>query len=328
MSASVRLCTAPAACVTQKAHHMKMSNSPISRGTYIQDMMSLYSIKELSISWIWLAALALAQRDCEKDGETSVYNQSGLVVPFENLCGRDIRAAVDFPDATSEQRRSDCLDRCVRKAPLCYGFDYGPYISPTQSNCWLMNATFAASSAIKQTFIADAAMLSTDLLAQLPNNCGTLGLRGCFERNSQLGTSISSSTTPSTSSDHVSTPNNPTTISSGIRASAKSSDGFPTSAKIGIGAGVGLVALIAILSGILLVLKRVKRKRQATNYPVIAAEIGQEEHGSRYSRDKTETQTHAHMAPSSPAPAPSCPIKTASSVEQVHEIDGQPRHEK
>lgn len=305
-----------------------MSDPPSNHYTQIQDMISVSSIKELSISWIWLAALALAQRDCEKDGETSTYNQRGLVVPFENLCGRDIQAAVDFPDATSEQRRSDCLDRCVRKAPLCCGFDYGPYISPTQNNCWLMNATFAASSATEQTFIADAAMLSTDFLAQLPDNCKTLGLRGCFERNGQIGTSISSSPTPPTSSDHVSTTKTPTAISSDIGASAEGFDGLPTSAKAGIGAGVGLVALIAILSGILFLLKRVKRKRRAARSPIIAAEIGREDHGSPYSRGKAEPPIYAHMPPSSPAPAPAYPAKTVSNVEQVHEIDGHPRHEK
>lgn len=129
--------------------------------------MSLSQIKSLCVVWLWLAASALAQRDCEKDGDTSTYNQNSLVVPFKNLCGRDIEAFLDYL-SSSEPRRSDCIDRCVKQAPLCYGFDYTPYTSNSQNNCYLMNGTLKASNSTYRNFVADAGMLDSNLATKLP----------------------------------------------------------------------------------------------------------------------------------------------------------------
>lgn len=279
------------------------------------------SIQPLFLLFLWLTSAALAQRDCDNDGATSTYNESGLIVPFDNLCGRDIEASLDF-FASPEQRRSDCLDRCVKQAPLCYGFDYTPYVSSSQANCWLMNGTFLASNATERGFVADAAMLNPNFLNQLPENCKTLGLRGCFERNGQLNFSTSNLATPTapTSTSEAST----TAALSTVRDQQHASGTLSTGAKAGIGAGVGLVALIAMLCGILFVLRRVKRYR-ATVPPT---EAQQDLHGDANSPYKAKSQIYARMATSLPGLASTSPTMAAASAEQVYEIDGRTRHEK
>jgi hypothetical protein len=217
-----------------------------------------------------LIARASAQVDCT--GDTYTYNQSGLVVPFRNLCGKDISAPVDFNDPTNELTRAACFDRCVRKAPLCYGFDYA---TPgyAQYSCWLMQGYFLESSAIP-TDNVNAAMLSPDFLAGLSDDCRSLGLNGCFQKNGQLGTVtsqksstttqfISTTSSSASSSGAVATTSTSVTPSSTNTArptvSSSPSKGLSTGAKAGIGAGVGIAGLLAILAVVLVLLKRRKR---------------------------------------------------------------------
>jgi hypothetical protein len=290
-------------------------------------MLSLSSTRHLFLFWLWLAAVALAQRDCEKDGNTSTYNQNGLVVPFENLCGKDIEASLDY-FSSSEPRRSDCIDRCVKQAPLCYGFDYTPYTSNSQHNCYLMNGTFKASNATYRNFVADAAMLDPNLATKLPKSCQTLSLRECLEKNVQLvpsASATSNSSSPSTSFPGASPTSSPSSTDSGQLTGGPG--GLSTGAKAGIGAGIGLIVLIAVLGGVLLLLKRVKRKRAAANSPVSLAETQQASLGAVYPENKAGSH-YAHMESGSPAPVPPHPVRPAPDVEQVHEIDGRPRHEK
>jgi hypothetical protein len=278
-------------------------------------------IHHLSLLCLWLSTIALAQRECDLDGATSTYNQGGLIVPFDNLCGRDIDAALDYI-WSAEQRRSDCIDRCVKQAPLCYGFDYTPYVSSSSANCWLLNGSFPASSATVRSWVADAGMLNPGFLAELPEDCKTLGLRGCFERDGGLGSGISGLATgtaslSSSATSRVSTTTAPSTVGSQQEPSA----GLSTGAKAGIGAGAGLAALIAILCGVLFVLKRVKRNR--TTAP--SAMVQQSNTGDAYPPQKAESQIHACVATGGLELAEPRP---AASAEQVHEIDGRARHEK
>lgn len=104
--------------------------------------------------------------------------------------------------------------------------------------------------------------------------------------------------------------------------------GLSTGAKAGIGAGGGLAALIAVLVGVLVLLKRVKRKRAATNSQVLTTETEQESRCDSNPQYKAESQTYAHMETSPTVLMSPNPVKPASSVEQIHEIDGRPRHEK
>ena len=60
------------------------------------------SSKYLYLTWLKLVAVEAAQRACQ--GDTSIYDQSGLVVSFKNPCEKDIQKAVDFPGATAESR--------------------------------------------------------------------------------------------------------------------------------------------------------------------------------------------------------------------------------
>ena len=293
-------------------------------------MSSLPSIRHLCLLWLWLAASAFAQRECEKDGDTSTYNQNSLVVPFRNLCGKDVEASLDY-FSSSEPRRSDCIDRCVKQAPLCYGFDYTPYTSNSQNNCYLMNGTFKASNATYRNFVADAGMLDPNLAIKLPKSCQSLSLRECLEKNAQLVPSASATSTSSSSSTSISTASTtsaPTAGSSNNEQATAGTGGLSTGAKAGIGAGIGLVALIAVLSGLLLLLRRVKRRRRGAQLPVLAAEAELDSYSKPYPQHKAESQTHAHMEASSPAIAAPKPVDTASSVEQIHEMDGRPRHEK
>ncbi|KAF1932616.1 uncharacterized protein M421DRAFT_88992 [Didymella exigua CBS 183.55] len=272
--------------------------------------------------WHLFMTVALAQSDCEKDGDTSTYNSDGLIVPFKNLCGKDIEAPLDY-FSSSELRRSDCIDRCVQRAPLCYGFDYTPYVGNSK-NCWLMNGTFEASNATYRKFVADAAMLDPNLAVKLPQDCQRLSLRDCLERNSQIIPAASVSATPTASSSSTSTAETPT----GSGQTTGDSGGLSVGAKAGIGAGVGLAALTALLGGILCVLKRVKQKRAAPNSAILSKGVQQTDQGSVYPQQKMESQTYAHMKANSAGLTAPNAAKAASIVEQIHEIDGSPRHEK
>lgn len=196
-----------------------------------------------------------------------------------------------------------------------------------------MNSTFEASNATYRNFVADAAMLDPNFLAELPQNCQSLGLRGCFEQNGQFGSSTLSSATPTASSHSASTQDASTTIASTAIPTSSGeptggSGGLSTGAKAGIGAGVGAIALIAVLSGMLFVLKRVKRNRAAVNPAVPSAEAQQTSYGDIDPQHKVEPQTYAHIETNSPVLATSSPAEQASNVEQIHEIDGRARHEK
>ena len=274
--------------------------------------MFLPLIHHLSLLCLWLLTVALAQSECDLDGATSTYNLGELIIPFDNLCGRDIDAALEYY-WSAEQRRSDCIDRCVKHVPLCYGFDYTPYVSSSSSNCWLLNGSFPASSAVVRNYVADAGMLNPDFLAKLPEDCKTKGLRGCLEGGSATPTAELSSS--ATSGISMTT----TSLTGGDRE--ETSGGLSTGAKAGIGAGIGLAALIAILCGVLFVLKRVKRKR--TTAP--SAMVHQSNTGDVYPSHKAESQIHACVATGGLELAEPRP---AAGAEQVHEIDGRARHEK
>lgn len=53
---------------------------------------------ELYWSVLLLVSTMAAPRDCQ--GDTSTYNQKDLVIPFKNLCGKDIQKPIDHADAT------------------------------------------------------------------------------------------------------------------------------------------------------------------------------------------------------------------------------------
>lgn len=276
-------------------------------------------VPNLGFLCLWLSSVALAQRDCDRDGETSTYSLNGLIVPFDNLCGRDIEdPTLDFGES-SEQRRSDCIARCVRQAPLCYGFDYSPYYGPTPANCYLKKDSFPESNATYRGFVADAGMLNPKFLAQLPEHCKSLGLRGCFELYGPLG---GFSTAGSASPTASATPTAPSSSSSSSGASTtgdqqEASGGLSTGAKAGIGAGAGLAALTAILCGVLFSLRRVKRKRATAP----SATVLRSNAGDAYPPHKAEPQIHACVATGG------LELAEPRSTEQVHEIDGGARHE-
>jgi|SRR5690242_20735595 len=151
----------------------------------------------LEIYWslLLLASAMAAPRGFQSD--TPMYNQNGLVVAFKNLCGKDIQKPVDYADATTEEKCFSCLESCVKKVPLWYGFDYTPFVgyrdsTVSKTNCWLKNLTFEESDASAQSFAADAAMLSPVVVAELSKNSLLMGRRSCFERNGRLGSTISS----------------------------------------------------------------------------------------------------------------------------------------
>ncbi|KAF2268573.1 hypothetical protein CC78DRAFT_377608 [Lojkania enalia] len=140
--------------------------------------MSISCVFLLSwLTWNLIIRTSFAQSGCEAN--TSTYGQNGLVISFKNLCGRDIAAQVDFPDPTNELTRSDCINRCVEKAPLCYGLDF-TRPGTVEFSCWFMNATFPESSALLQSYTVDAAMLSSEFLARLSGDCLIMGLLGCY----------------------------------------------------------------------------------------------------------------------------------------------------
>jgi hypothetical protein len=319
----VRLYAAPKWCVTRLAERKKFGDpSELLPDLHMRNMSFASLIRHFYLLVFSLTITCLAQSDCEKDGDTSTYDQNGLVISFKNLCGKDIEAPLDY-SSSPEPKRSDCINRCVEQAPLCYGFDYTPYVSSSQNNCYLMNGTFEASNATYRNFVADAAMLDPNLVVRLPQSCQRLSLRDCFEQNSQPASNASSSApAPSSSSTFLSgaTTSAPTASSTGSGHTTGDSEGLSTGAKAGIGAGIGLVALIAILSGILIVLKRVKRKRAAASSAGLSAETQQAKQGNMYLQHKAGSQTCAHIDTSS--------LELASGTEEVYEIDGRARHEK
>lgn len=263
--------------------------------------MLVCSISNLSFLCLWLSSVALAQqRECDRDGETSTYNQNGLTVPFDNLCGRNITAALSY-GWTPEQRRSDCIDRCVKQAPLCYGFNYTPYIDPFQANCILMKDSVPASSVTDRGLVADAATLDPDFLAQLPDDCKTLGLRGCFEKYGHLGTGTADLATPTASSSSSTT--------STTAAPSTGSGDLTREEKIGIGAGLGgATGSIAILCVVWFVRRCVKRKRATGSYNTV------QQHGANAATGGLE------LASTSPG-------VFEANAEPFHEIGGRSPHE-
>jgi hypothetical protein len=225
--------------------------------------------------------LTFAQSNCK--GETSTYDENGLVVPFKNLCGMDIGAVVDFLEATEERSWADCRKRCVEKEPLCFGFDFGTRFDQM---CWLMNASFPESSVVTKGTI-DAAMLMPDFVADLSSDCRKLGLWGCFQKNGQLeaGTisrtaasatnsstgatlSTSSSTTLSMLPSNMASSKAPTTADTTKMASPElqsDSGSLSTGAKAGIGVGVGVLVLALVLFGGFFILKRRKQPLRDTD---------------------------------------------------------------
>jgi hypothetical protein len=236
--------------------------------------------------YLWLACLLTiithtsAQADVGCEGIVSTYNETGLVVPFHNLCGKDIGALVDFLDPTDEVSWADCLGRCVDKSPLCYGFDFRP-LGSVDKNCWLMNASFDAESAVYPGYPVDAAMLAPALVDWLSSDCRTLGLRGCFDKNGRLdeetgsvtglvasilsvsatpsSTTASSTTSPSSTSTLAGTPATTSAPSTG-------SEGLSKGARSGIIAGiVCLTALVVLFVAFVCLRRRKQRGRVAPN---------------------------------------------------------------
>lgn len=305
--------------------------------------------RSLFQTWSLLSSLVAAQGGCR--GDTSIYNLNGLVVPFKNLCGKDIQKVVDFLDPTDERTWSDCLDRCVMKAPLCYGFDFTPY-GTTDFSCWLMNATFSESDAVTQTYTVDAAMLSPEFLNSLSGDCKTLGLQGCFQKNGQLGTgtgitssatempSITSATLVATTAVTTKADGEVSTIvltmvtiasttAAATAVSTSNSNGLSTGAKAGIGAGAGAIALVAIFLVAVCVLRRRKRKERAP----LAYEGGNEKvaYNDPHMQGMAELQAQQYGPYGSPELVGSAPPEKAhasAEQDQIHEIDGSSRYEK
>lgn len=333
--------------------------------------MSISCLSLLSwLLWFLIITRTFAQSGCE--GDTSTYNQNGLIVSFENLCGKDITAQVDFLDPTNELTWSDCLDRCVEKEPLCYGFDFTPPGTASFS-CWLMNATFPESSALTQSYPVDAAMLSPGVLSGLSDDCRTMGLLGCYQKNGQLGTGttttrIPSTTTrqrlPTTSSVMTATTAVITgagggvttiimTVVAGSTSTASSGPiphdgGLSTGAKAGIGAGIGVVVLLAGIAGGVFLLKRRKRREQTvggTAHPDVSEKIVDED---SHRRGRAELPAYQSQYPraelesagTSPTvmgkddlyglPELASPSRTFSAARQhqVHELDGSSWYQK
>lgn len=298
--------------------------------------------------------LVAAAQGCR--GDASIYTQNGLVVPFKNLCGKDIQKKVDFLDPTDERTWSDCLDRCVTKKPLCYGFDFTPY-GTTANSCWLMNATFLESDAVTQTYTVDAAMLSQGFLDGLSSDCTTLGLEGCFKKNGQLGVSsrpeqttiatgqtstqpnlvtpatIATSTAITDTDGRVSTIvlTTVTMVSTAAATPASDSKQLSTGATAGIGAGAGAVALIIVLVLAVCILKRRKRAQSNDSSPTYVSENEKMGYSGLYRQDMAELQAYTHGPYGSPELPGSALPKGApafAAQEEVHEIDGSSRYER
>ncbi len=272
-----------------------------------------------------LATIINAQRDCQ--GDTSTYDQNGLIVPFKNLCGKDIQKDIDFSGATTEEKWSDCLESCVKKVPLCYGFDYTPFVGysdgkVSRHDCWLKNATFSENDASFQNFVVDAAMLSRDYVAGLFNDCKTLGLRRCFEQNGRIGSthpSLRMSSTAIEKSSSSSALSAPTAEPSGVAVTNGGVAELSTGAKAGIGAGSGVLTLMAIVFCIVCVLRRQKRRRNSLGLTASSDMNMLTVNGQCFDRSELPSHTDSGENKQVLAIAP---------ADQVHEIDGSARHEK
>jgi hypothetical protein len=205
-------------------------------------------------------------------GDTSSYPLNGLIIPFKNLCGKDISAPYDFLDSTWEASFGACMQKCVDKKPLCYGFDYN--LGPMQANCWLMNASFPESATTEALNPrVDAAMLSSEVLDGLSADCKSLGLKECWSRNGALAASSTARTLTSTQQDVAAAATGTATSTTAVATTTASSvtsgtstpppvpsNGLSTGAKAGIGAGVGAAALVLIGIAVIVLLKRRKNK--------------------------------------------------------------------
>lgn len=219
----------------------------------------------IRFSWLFILFFVhKAEADCV--GDTATYNESGLVVPFKNLCNQDISASVDFSDPSNEPSRAQCISRCVQKAPLCYGLDYVEDGS-SSFNCWLMSGYFTETQTTASRSV-NAAMLSSEFRAALSGECIQLGIYGCWKKNGRVGTAVASSSVvslPSTST--TSSPSAAPSVGTGGNldsTSASSSAGsLSTGAKAGIGAGVGLAALLGIIALVVLLLRRHKKSNDS-----------------------------------------------------------------
>ncbi|KAL5120746.1 hypothetical protein ACEQ8H_001226 [Pleosporales sp. CAS-2024a] len=241
------------------------------------------------LSLLSLLQLATAQSDCV--GDTLTYNQSGLVVPFKNLCNKDISAPVDFRDPTNEPSRAYCLMRCVQKAPLCYGFDFA-YPGGTNINCYLMQSPFPESSALYDPKGGNAAMLDPLFVAGLSSSCLTAGLYGCFTKNGQVQNSSSRTTstiqtlsTTASITSTVSDASGTTSGSSSTLAPASRNNDLSPGAKAGIGVGVGVAGLLVIIGAVVLLLRR--RRKSST-------QIAHEVPAPPYAMAKASTYAHRH----------------------------------
>ncbi|CAI6336592.1 unnamed protein product [Periconia digitata] len=189
-------------------------------------------------------------------GTFSTFERDGYTISFRNLCGKDISAPVDFPNPYFASTWSTCLELCVNKQPLCYGFDYGVPVDSALANCWLMQSEFPESSAIENTNSVNAAMLTPDMLARLPADCTSLGLAQCFREMK----STSSSTTPSSSSTLSTSVGTPMTVTTTVASTGTTNtspappppvspkSGLSTGAKAGIGGGIGGAAVLGIIA--------------------------------------------------------------------------------
>lgn len=309
--------------------------------------------------WLLSTSQVTAQGGCS--GATSPYNQSGLEVTFKNLCGMDIQKTVDFPDATNEDTWAACLDRCVKKAPLCYGLDFRP-LGAAQYNCWLMGGKFEESDGKNPGYTVDAAMLDPNLISRLPNDCLTLGLQGCFVKYGPLGGGAPSIRPSSTTTPRTSTQSNrvtPATIATTaittnaggdvvtvvstlvmiISTAVSTASALPTSipgglstgAKAGIGAGVGAIALIAIVIAAVYVLKRRKHRQVDGNVSTYVGENEKIVDDSPHRPGLPELQASRYGPYASRELAGSAPQEKTFAFapqKQIHEIDGSTRYEK
>jgi hypothetical protein len=233
-------------------------------------------------------------------GAVTVYNSSGLVVPFKNLCGKDISAPVDFMEPYFEASFADCMARCVEKKPLCYGFDFRP-LGSAETNCWLKNAAFDERTAVSRDFVSDAAMLGPDVLRSVADECKESGLLGCFQKNGgwkqdpTAGTTSLSSAVSSASSSVSMITSSTTATSSTVPVSK---DGLSTGASAGIGVGVGLVVLGAVLVGILFLLRRRKQKARNISGGAVEAGPGESATGYKYVQEKSVAPAELYAQPS------------------------------
>jgi len=297
------------------------------------------------LTWLLVITRAFAQRS-SCSGDISTYNRNGLIIPFKNLCGKDITAKVDFYDPTDELNWSDCLYRCVEKAPMCYGFDFTPYGS-TDFSCWLMNATFPESSALSQNYTVDAAMLTADFLAGISDDCRTLGLLGCFQKNGQLGRSttttqassmtttissaIKTTSTTDISGNAATVGNHAGSTGPAIPGPPSHHAGLSTGAKAGIGVGVGVAVLIVGFAIGVLILRRRKLTAQEAEHPSASDKIvdtdpprnGRAELPADQSRYTTYGRVELESMGVPPISELASPTGRVST--QRHELDSYPR---